>query len=113
MTKNFFKPAINGLIMFFKTERNALIHIIVAIAVVVAGFVFGITRTEWILVLLSIGLVLATEALNTSIEKLGDAITLEENLLIKKAKDIAAGAVLIASIIAAIIGLLIFCPYLF
>ncbi|MBN1766955.1 MAG: diacylglycerol kinase family protein [Prolixibacteraceae bacterium] len=113
MSKNFFKPAIDGLFLFFKTERNAQIHIAIAVSVVIAGFVFGITRSEWLIIILCIGIVLVAEALNTAIEKLGNAITNDKNRLIKSAKDISAGAVLLAAITAAIIGGLIFLPYLF
>lgn len=100
-------------VLFFKTERNAKIHLVITVSVVIAGFVFGITRIEWLIILLCIGIVLVAEALNTAIEKLGNAISSDKNRLIKSAKDIAAGAVLLAAITAAIIGGLIFLPYLF
>ena len=67
---------------------------------------------EWRWVILAIGLVWLAEALNTAIERLANAITIEPNASIGYAKDVAAGAVLIATIVASAIGLTIFMPHL-
>ncbi|MDA3818471.1 MAG: diacylglycerol kinase family protein [Prolixibacteraceae bacterium] len=112
MSKNIFKPAIDGIIFLFRSQRNAVIHLLVTFLVIVAGVYFDITKVEWIAILLCIGLVLVSEGMNTAIEQLGDAITKDNNQSIKKAKDVAAGAVLMAAIIAAVAGFVIFTPYL-
>ena len=94
-------------------EPNAWIHLIATIVVVTAGFLLGITPGEWIAVLLCIGMVFAAETFNTAIEKLSNVVSPEWNDTIGKVKDLSAGAVLICAIIAAIVGLIVFIPYLF
>ncbi len=93
-------------------EHNAWIHLVAAILVVIAGFLFGITHTEWMIICICIGSVFAAEAFNTAIEKLSDVVSPQWNNKIGKVKDLAAGAVLITAITAAIVGLIIFIPYL-
>lgn len=105
-----FKHAFNGLIHLFKTEHNSWIHVVAVLVVVVAGFFFKINTVEWILVTFAIGLVFTAEVLNTSIERLVDLASPNQNQLAKEAKDLAAAAVLVAAIIAVIIALLIFVP---
>lgn len=105
-----FKHAFNGLIHLFKTEHNSWIHVVAVLVVVVAGFFFKINTVEWILVTFAIGLVFTTEVINTSIERLVDLASPNQNQLAKEAKDLAAAAVLVAAIIAVIIALLIFVP---
>ena len=73
---------------------------------------FGITKTEWLFVVVAIALVIITEMLNTAIEFLVDFVSPEYNELAGKVKDIAAGAVLFAALMAAVIGILVFGPYL-
>lgn len=84
---------------------------IAAMAVIIAGIVLGITRTEWIMVVMCIGTVIAAELFNTAIEKLVDLVSPERHPVAGQVKDIAAGAVLICAVAAAIIGLIIFIPY--
>ena len=108
-----FGYAIKGITTLFREEQNAQIHLIVTVAIVSLGFYLGLTTLEWSLVILSIGLVLVAEGINTAIENAMDAISTEQHPKIGKVKDIAAGAVLIAAIIALAIGLLIFIPKLF
>ncbi len=84
---------------------------IAAMAVIIAGIVLGITRTEWIMVVMCIGTVIAAELFNTAIEKLVDLVSPERHPVAGRVKDIAAGAVLICAVAAAIIGLIIFIPY--
>ncbi|HKM94769.1 MAG TPA: diacylglycerol kinase family protein [Prolixibacteraceae bacterium] len=108
---NSFKYATNGIAQMFKSELNAKIHLVVAMLVIGAGFLFDVTRFEWLILILLIGMVLVAEGLNTAIEHLADSFTLEKHPEIGKAKDIAAGAVLLAAITAAIIGLLLFIPH--
>ena len=92
-------------------EQNLSVHLIAAMAVIIAGIVLGITRTEWIMVVMCIGTVIAAELFNTAIEKLVDLVSPERHPVAGRVKDIAAGAVLICAVAAAIIGLIIFIPY--
>lgn len=71
-------------------------------------FFFGITRTEWIVIILCIGVVIAAELFNTAIEKLVDLVSPERHPIAGQVKDIAAGAVLVCAVAAAIIGIIIF-----
>ena len=80
-------------------------------SVIIAVIVLGITRTEWIMVVMCIGTVIAAELFNTAIEKLVDLVSPERHPVAGRVKDIAAGAVLICAVAAAIIGLIIFIPY--
>lgn len=105
-----FKFAFNGIRLLITREHNAWIHCFAAICVIIAGFVFDISTTEWIAVTFAIGTVLAAEAVNSSIEAIADLVSPEYNEAIKRTKDLAAGAVLILAISAAIIGLIIFVP---
>lgn len=93
-------------------EQNLSFHLIATVAVVIAGFAFGISRTEWMIMLLCIGVVIAAELFNTAIEKLVDLVSPGRHPLAGQVKDIAAGAVLVCAVAAAIAGLIIFLPYL-
>lgn len=107
-----FAYAWKGILLLIKSEHNAWIHLVCAILVICAAIYFDINRMEWIAVIVCIGLVLAAEAINTAIESLVDLVSPEENPIAGKVKDLAAGAVLICAISAAIIGLLVFIPYI-
>lgn len=107
-----FGYAWKGVRSFIGREPNARIHCLAIVVVTVAGFFFGITRTEWLAVIICFGLVLAAEGFNTAIERLVDLVSPERNPIAGDVKDIAAGAVLICAIAAAIVGLIIFTPYL-
>jgi diacylglycerol kinase len=112
---NFFsalKIAMIGIRELFFESRNARIQLVIFLLVLVAGFILGLNRFEWLWLFIASTIVLALEAINTSIELLADVYTLEFNAKIKQVKDIAAGAVLIASIFAFIVGLSIFIPHL-
>jgi diacylglycerol kinase len=106
-----FNHAFRGIISLIRTERNFKIHLVILCLVVLLGFYFQITTTEWIFIVFSSMIVLSLEALNSSVEKLADAITTEQNPKIKWIKDVCAGAVLIGAIGAAIVGCIIFIPY--
>jgi diacylglycerol kinase len=108
--KSFFY-AFKGIRASLEEQRNLKVQSLVAVITVGAGFYFDITPTEWCLVLISIGMVIGLEMINTSIEDLVDLVTTEWKPLAGKVKDMAAGAVLIVSIIAVIIGLIIFRKY--
>ena len=107
-----FRYAFQGILDLFRFENNARIHFFAAISVIGAGFYFQLSQTEWALVIMQIALVWAAEAFNTALEKLADAVSSEYHPLIKSAKDLAAGGVLIVAIAAAIVGTLIFYPKL-
>ncbi|MGH2645356.1 MAG: diacylglycerol kinase family protein, partial [Chitinophagaceae bacterium] len=92
------------------TEHNVWIHSVAAILAVILGFLLKISALEWVGVLFAIGLVLAAEALNTCIEKIMDRLLPDQDETVKYVKDLAAGAVLMAAIVAAIIGVIIFLP---
>lgn len=99
-----------GVLVMLRTQANARIHAGAAVVVIVAGFAFHISAGEWCAVVGAIGLVFALEAVNTAVEAVVDLASPEVHPLAERAKDVAAGAVLIAAIAAAVIGLLIFGP---
>lgn len=105
-----FITAFNGISYFFKTERNGKIQAFVAAFVLLMGFYFSLSSIEWIFILLCIGTVLALEMMNSALEHLCNLVHYEYHPVIKTIKDVAAGAVLFASIISVIIGLIIFLP---
>ena len=108
-----FKYAANGIYLLISLEHNAWIHCFAAICVTIAGIMVRLSAAEWIAIILSIGMVLAAEAVNSSIERLADFVTEEQRDAIKQTKDLAAGSVLILAIAAAAVGLIIFIPKLF
>ena len=107
---NSFKYAFEGLKYAFIYEQNLTVHILATIIVILFGILFKISIFEWIAIFLIIGLVIATELINTSIEATIDLVTDEINPLAKIAKDTAAAAVLVFGLTALIIGALIFMP---
>ena len=108
-----FRYAWQGCVYLFRYEHNAWIHLVAMVGVIVAGILFKISLIEWCLVLLCIGSVISSEAVNSSIEALADRITEEKDPLIGRAKDLSAFAVLFFAIISIIIGLIIFVPKVF
>ena len=103
--------ALTGILTAFKEERNMRKHAMTALVVILAGFVFQVSRIEWLFLLMSIFLVVAFEIMNSAIENVVDlASHYHFSMLAKKAKDMAAGAVLVVSLLAAVIGVLIFLP---
>lgn len=106
-----FVYAWKGIKSFLRTEHNAWIHCMAIAMVTVAGCFFGITRTEWLVIILCFAIVLAAEAFNTAIERLVNLVSPNYHPLAGDVKDVAAGAVLICAIATAVIGLLIFIPY--
>lgn len=105
-----FRYAFQGIATLIRGEHNARIHLCAALCAIAAGFMLGITPTEWIAVILATGIVFAAEAFNSAIEYLADILSPQPNPLIGKAKDIAAAAVLFTAIAAAATGCLIFIP---
>ncbi len=105
-----FVYALNGLKICFVTQSNFRIHTFLAIVAVIFGIAFQISAIEWIAISFCIVFVITMEMLNTAIEKLCDVVHPDVHPGIKKAKDIAAGAVLIAAIFSLITGGIIFLP---
>lgn len=93
-------------------EQNLSFHLIATVVTVIAGFLLEITRIDWMIVILCIGVVIAAELFNSAIEKLVDLVSPERHPITGQVKDIAAGAVLVCAATAAIIGLIVFIPYL-
>ncbi len=106
-----FVYAFKGIGSLLKKEHNAWIHCTAIGVVTIAGIYFDITSTEWCIVLLCFGMVLAAEGFNTAIERLVNLVSPDFHPVAGDVKDVAAGAVLICAIAAAIIGIIIFFPY--
>ena len=110
--RNNLRWAIRGIGVTLRTQVSARLQLVAAVLVIVAGILFRIDRLEWIAVSLSIGLVLAAEAFNTALEALADAVHPDQHPLVGRAKDAAAGAVLLTAIAAAAVGAIVFLPRL-
>lgn len=109
---NSFKYAFEGILQAYVGEQNLKIHTVIAVLVIIFGFILKISYTEWLVCLVLIGLVLMAEFFNTSIEYLVDLTSPEIHPLAKATKDTASAGVLMMAIISAIIGLIIFVPKL-
>ena len=107
-----FRYAVFGVLRMLRCQHNAWLHLGVTMMVIAAGFFFGLSPAEWCWIILAIVTVWTAEALNTAFEFLADAASPDFHPLVRDAKDVAAGAVLITAIGAAIIGLIIFWPHL-
>ncbi len=105
-----FSFAWKGILAAFRSELNMKIHFFIAVFVVFFGLFLKISVTEWLIVLICFAIVFSAEMINTSIETLVDKVSPEQDPLAGKAKDVAAGAVLIVAIFVAIVGLIIFVP---
>lgn len=104
--------ALHGIWSGIADQRNLKFQLAVALVVIGAGFKLSITSIEWCIILLCIAMVIGLELVNTALENLVDLVTLERKPLAGKIKDIAAGAVLVVSVISLIIGLIVFRKYL-
>jgi diacylglycerol kinase (ATP) len=107
-----FACALQGMAFLVRTQANARLHLLAAIAVCTAGLLLGLARAEWLWVIVAIALVWSAEAFNTALEQLADALHPGQHPVIGRAKDVAAAAVLIAAMGAAVIGVLVFAPHL-
>ena len=105
-----FQYAFNGLVVFFRHERNGRIQLIVAIFVVLFAWRVKVSAVEWMVLLSCIAAVLSFEMINSSIEKLCNLVHPKYHPAVKTIKDISAGAVLWVSVFSAIIGAIIFIP---
>nr|WP_299173624.1 diacylglycerol kinase family protein [uncultured Allomuricauda sp.] len=102
--------AIKGMFLLLWTEASIKVQFVIAILMTGAGFYFEISKTEWIAQLMAIGMVMGVEGLNTAVEKIADYVQPENDPKIGFIKDVSAGAVMIVSLIASIIGLIIYIP---
>jgi diacylglycerol kinase (ATP) len=107
-----FRYAGRGLRILLTSQHNAWIHAGATLVVLAAGLGFEIGRNEWLALILAMVAVWTTEAMNTALEFLSDAASSEFHPLVEKAKDVAAGAVLICAIGALAVGVLVFAPHL-
>lgn len=106
-----FGHAFRGLAILLQSQHNARIHAVATVLAIAAGALLRISPAEWVLIALAVLCVWATEALNTSIEFLVDLVSPELHPLAAKAKDVAAGAVLVAALGSLVVGVLVFGPY--
>jgi diacylglycerol kinase (ATP) len=104
--------AFKGACKLLFSEHSIMVQFSIGILTTIAGFYFDISKTEWLIQTLCIGLVLATEGLNTAIEKVADFVHPDYHKKIGFIKDIAAGAVFFAALTAIVIGMIIYVPYL-
>lgn len=113
--ESFFKSqgyARNGLKLIIKNEKNFRAELIIAGIVILAGLFFGISHFEWIAISLVISIVLISEAINSAIEALCDAVSQDFKINIKYAKDVSAGAVWLSAFVSLITGVIVFLPYI-
>jgi diacylglycerol kinase len=104
--------ACNGIKICFTSETNFKIHVGCTVIVAIMGAICNVTTIQWSILFFCIALVIAMEMINTALEKLCDVVQPDFHPVIKKVKDIAAGAVLLSAVCSAIIGLIIFLPYI-
>jgi diacylglycerol kinase len=108
-----FGYAFNGVVTFFRNDSNGQIQGLVAIVVVIMGFVFKVSVAEWLIISICCGAVISLEMINSAIEKLCDMINPDPDPRIKMIKDVAAGGVVVMALASLVIGLIIFIPKIF
>lgn len=102
--------AFNGALYLCRTESSIKIQLFITLVITIAGFYFDISKTEWLFQIAMIGLVMSMEGINTAIEYIADFVHPNLHSSIGRIKDIAAGAVFIASIAAAVVAIIIYYP---
>jgi diacylglycerol kinase (ATP) len=107
-----FHYAIRCILRMVRCQHNAWIHTAATLAVLGAGLFLQLSRADWCWIILAISIVWTAEALNTAFEFLADAASPDFHPLVRDAKDVAAGAVLITAVAAAVIGAIILWPYI-
>lgn len=107
-----FKYAIVGIISALKEEPNLKFHFVAALLVIILSSILNLSRSDWMIIIFLIGFVISVELTNTAIEAVVDAFTDKEHPGAKLAKDISAGAVLLAAVTSAIVGIIVFLPYI-
>ena len=108
---NSFKYAFKGLIKVFREEQNFRVQIFFAAIIVICGLFLRIGRSEWALVAIAISIVLLMEVINSAVERITDALKPRIDKYAKEIKDIMAAAVFLSSLLAAVIGIIVFLPY--
>lgn len=104
--------ALTGIGKAIKSELNMKVQLLACISVTILGFAFNISKVEWLVIVLCVGIVLTAELLNTAIEKLLNFIHPQHHHEVGTIKDISAGAVLLAATCSIVIALIVFVPYL-
>ena len=104
------KYAAKGFWILITSEHSIIAQVSIAVIMAIIGFLMQISATEWLFQIIAFGFILVAESLNTAIEKMADFIHPEYHKQIGRIKDISAGAVFFAAIIAVIIGLIIYVP---
>jgi diacylglycerol kinase (ATP) len=107
-----FRHAVTGIVRMIRGQHNAWIHAAATVVLLAAAFLLRISAADWCWIILAISIVWTAEALNTAFEFLADAASPEFHPLVRDAKDVAAGAVLLTAVAAAVIGAMVFWPYL-
>lgn len=107
-----YRYSIRGIGLAFRSEPNMVFHSAAAMIVVLVNSLLSITKTEWLITLILIGLAWMAEIFNTAIEKLADRVNKEQDPLIGQVKDLASGAVLVICAFAVICAIIIYLPYL-
>ena len=105
--------AFKGAYLLITTEASLKVQFIIGIIVTIAGFYYNLSPTEWILQILTIGIIMALEGINTAIEEMADFVHPDQHKKIGLIKDLAAGAIFIFAITAVIIGIIIYFPKVF
>ncbi|MCR5787569.1 MAG: diacylglycerol kinase [Bacilli bacterium] len=106
-----FKFSIDGLAYAYKNEQSMLIHALGTVFTVVLGIIFSLSLTEWALVFIALGVILASELINTAIEAAVDLCTLEIHPLAKIAKDCGSAATFVLFLVSVVICLFVFVPH--
>lgn len=104
--------ASEGIVYFFKTERNGRIQAVAGSLVITTGLVVGLSRVEWCIILTCIGLIISLEMVNTAIERVCEMLSKDYHPIVKIIKDVAAGAVWWSAIFSTVIGVIIFTPHI-
>jgi diacylglycerol kinase (ATP) len=107
-----FGYAFEGIAFVLRTQHNAWVHLAATVLAILISIHLHVSVADWRWIILAISLVWAAEAFNTAVEYVCDMVSPERNIVVKRAKDIAAGAVLLSAVSAACIGLITFWPYL-
>ncbi len=107
-----FGYALAGIGFMLRTQHNAWVHLVATVIAVALSFALSLSASDWRWIVTAIFLVWAAEAFNTAVEHVCDLVSPDYNIVVKHAKDVAAGAVLLSAVSAALIGGLTFWPYL-
>lgn len=102
--------AVEGIIEMLRSQHNAWVHLVATVVVIAAGWLYSVSAAQWCFLILVMMAVWVAEALNTAFELLCDVASPEFHPLVKKSKDVAAGAVLLSAVGAASVGAIIFAP---